>query len=87
MPRRGSCAFSQAASSGPLAPRPGARTHTPEQEAERLRILDALDAHGWNRTRTAESLGISRVTLWKKIRRYQLDQGVFRRGSRDELSG
>lgn len=72
---------------GHAASGPTARTTTPEQEAERLRILDALDAHGWNRTRTAESLGISRVTLWKKIRRYQLDQGVFKRATRDELPG
>lgn len=54
----------------------------PDQEAEKLRILDALDEHGWNRTRTAAAIGISRVTLWKKIRRYHIDEGIFRKGNR-----
>ncbi|MEQ8762834.1 MAG: sigma 54-interacting transcriptional regulator [Planctomycetota bacterium] len=58
---------------------------SPMQEIERRRILEALEANGWNRTRTAESLGVSRVTLWKKIRRYRIDEGVFRRGTRNEL--
>jgi PAS domain S-box-containing protein len=63
----------------------GERDLTPDQEAERLRILKALEDHGWNRTRTAQALGISRVTLWKRIRRYQLDEGVFKRGTSEEL--
>ena len=53
-------------------------------EAERERILHSLERHGWNRTATAEALGISRVTLWKKIRAFHLDEGIFRRGSRPE---
>ena len=48
-----------------------------------MRILAALDEHGWNRTRASESLGISRVTLWKKIRRFGIDEGAFKRGARD----
>ncbi|MEZ5977395.1 MAG: sigma 54-interacting transcriptional regulator [Planctomycetota bacterium] len=56
---------------------------TPHEEAEKLAILDALDATGWNRTRAAELLHISRVTLWKRIRLYGIDQGIFRRGTRD----
>ncbi|MFT5051418.1 MAG: two-component system response regulator HydG [Chlamydiales bacterium] len=54
----------------------GKRSLTPEQESERIGILEALEEHGWNRTRSAKSLGVSRVTLWKKIRRYQLDEGL-----------
>ncbi len=61
---------------------PGSEPLRPDQEAEKLRILDSLDEHGWNRTQTAASLGISRVTLWKKIRRYHIDEGIFRKGSR-----
>lgn len=39
---------------------------------EKDRIVDALWRHGYNRTRTAEALGISRKTLYNKIRRYGL---------------
>lgn len=60
----------------------GQSPRTPDEEAERMRIQSALDEHGWNRSRTAESLGVSRVTLWKKIRRYGLDEGVFKHGTR-----
>ncbi|MEE9391741.1 MAG: sigma 54-interacting transcriptional regulator [Planctomycetota bacterium] len=56
-----------------------------QQGAERLRILAALDAHDWNRTKSAEALGISRVTLWKKIRRFRIDEGVFRRSTKNDL--
>jgi transcriptional regulator with PAS, ATPase and Fis domain len=65
----------------------GARDLSPDQEAERLRILDALEENAWNRTQTSKNLGISRVTLWKKIRRYQIDEGVFKQGTRQALGG
>jgi len=70
---------------GRRTPALGERDLTPEQEAERLRIQEALVQHSWNRTRTAESLGISRVTLWKKIGRYQLDEGVLERDAGEGL--
>ena len=53
---------------------------SPREHDERQRILDALAAHSWNRSVTAQALGFSRVTLWKKMRRYRIDEGVFRRG-------
>lgn len=61
---------------GARVPPNGRENHsfTPNQEAERLRILQALETNVWHRTRTAQSLGVSRVTLWKKIRRYQLEK-------------
>ena len=40
-------------------------------EAERLHILRTLAALGSNKTRTAESLGISLKTLHNKLRRYR----------------
>ncbi len=40
---------------------------------EKDRIVDALWRHGFNRTRAAEALGISRKTLYNKIRKYGLD--------------
>ena len=39
---------------------------------EKERILDALWRNGFNRNRTAESLGMSRKTLYNKIKRYGL---------------
>ena len=39
-------------------------------EAEKLRAL--LQEHGWHRQRTAESLGISRSTLWRRMKEYGL---------------
>jgi len=41
---------------------------------ERLIILAALDANGWNRRQTADQLKINRTTLYKKIKHYGLDQ-------------
>jgi DNA-binding NtrC family response regulator len=43
------------------------------QLPERRLILDALEAHGWNRQETAEALGINRTTLYKKMKRYGLN--------------
>lgn len=34
---------------------------------ERDAIVAALEAHGWNRSRTADALGINRVTLYRKM--------------------
>ena len=45
---------------GPAAAAPG-----PDLET----VQGALDATGWNRTRAAESLGVSRVTLWKWMKK------------------
>jgi DNA-binding NtrC family response regulator len=49
---------------------------TAEPVAQRL--LEALAAHGWNRTSTAASLGIGRNTLWRRMREHGLLSG--RRG-------
>jgi two-component system, NtrC family, response regulator PilR len=37
---------------------------------ERTRILRVLDDHRWNRQRAAAALGISRVTLWRRMERH-----------------
>ena len=42
------------------------------QNGERQRILQALTQHGNNRTRVAKELGISRVALYKKLRKFGL---------------
>ena len=43
------------------------------REMEKYHIRKILGQHGWNVTRAANALGINRVTLHKKIRRYQLE--------------
>jgi DNA-binding NtrC family response regulator len=37
---------------------------------ERTRITRVLDEHRWNRQRAAAALGISRVTLWRRMERH-----------------
>jgi len=44
-------------------------------DAERHRILDALEAHEGRIGHTARSLGISRVTLWAKMKRLGISNG------------
>lgn len=41
-----------------------------EAEAERLRSV--LDAHQWKRAKAAQALGISRATLWRRMRELHL---------------
>ncbi len=39
---------------------------------ERQIIVDALEANGWNRQDTAKMLGINRTTLYKKMKKYDI---------------
>jgi len=41
---------------------------------ERRRLEDALRRSGGNRTEAARLLGISRVTLWKRMQKYGVDE-------------
>jgi transcriptional regulator with PAS, ATPase and Fis domain len=41
-------------------------------EAERAHVLSVLEASGWNITRAARVLDVDRVTLYNKIRKYEL---------------
>jgi two-component system response regulator HupR/HoxA len=52
---------------------PGSGTLKEQVEAleERL-VRDTLDRWGWNHTRAAHELGLSRVGLANKIKRYNL---------------
>ncbi len=42
-------------------------------ETEKERIVAALDRNRWNREKAARELGLSRVTLWRRMSRYNLD--------------
>ncbi len=42
-------------------------------QLEKAHILAALSEHRWNQTKVAAELGISRTTLWRKMKRYAID--------------
>jgi len=44
------------------------------RDVERKHILAMLKQHNWNITRSAKALGIDRVTLYNKIKRYQIHE-------------
>lgn len=44
------------------------------KDRERLYILQTLEENEWNISRTAEELGIDRVTLYNKIKKYNLEK-------------
>lgn len=52
-----------------LSSAPGADTLA---ERERRAIIDTLEATGWRFAQAARQLGISRTTLWRRLRRYGL---------------
>ena len=66
--------------SGAQASRPGnGRADSPAPAAghdERNRLEAALDAHRWNRAETAQALGLSRSTLWRRMRELGLAREV-----------
>jgi DNA-binding NtrC family response regulator len=68
---------------GELAPSPERPSGTTmrqlrdaEQDFERSYLLRALRRTGWNRTQAAGLLGISRKTLWKKMRKLRISEPV-----------
>lgn len=70
---------SQFAEEAPSVPQKDARTWTLADRvanSERELVEQALREQGYNRTRTAKALGLSRVGLYKKLRRLGLMDGV-----------
>ena len=57
---------------GDASERPFASLQTMVEEAERVHIRRALDRSGRSISKTAELLGISRKTLWEKMKRLQV---------------
>jgi transcriptional regulator with PAS, ATPase and Fis domain len=70
--RRNSTDIERGRVSVPPAPQPGplAATLADGPEAERLRSV--LDAHQWKRAEAAKALGLSRSTLWRRMRELHL---------------
>ncbi|NTV09355.1 MAG: sigma-54-dependent Fis family transcriptional regulator [Zoogloea sp.] len=62
------------AENGPTAASAEPWAIVPLEEMERLHILRTLDHTGGNRAKAAQLLGIDRVSLWRKLRRYFGDE-------------
>jgi sigma-54 dependent transcriptional regulator, acetoin dehydrogenase operon transcriptional activator AcoR len=70
---RAACAVSETNLPTALDLRSAAADREPEgtlKEAERRAIVDCLNRHGWNISRSAAALDMSRNTLYRKIRRH-----------------
>ena len=53
-----------------IARQSGVGSSTPLEDAESVAIRASLERHRGNRSRAARELGISRNTLWRKMRRH-----------------
>lgn len=51
---------------------PGVAGPTTLAAREKEAIVKTLDAHGWRLAETAKNLGISRTTLWRRLKAYGL---------------
>ena len=49
---------------------PARLSEHPLEDAEKLALLGVLEQHRWHMTQTAEQLGVSRNTLYRKLRRH-----------------
>jgi DNA-binding NtrC family response regulator len=58
--------------SAPIPPTGGAAAGTTLAESEKAQILAAIAAHNGNKSRAAESLGISRRTMHRKLNGWNL---------------
>jgi len=57
-----------------LGPAPGLEREHTLAETERAHIIQTLERCGWNHSRAAETLGIGRTTLWRKLKEYGIDR-------------
>ena len=48
--------------------------HSPLEDAERAALIAALDAQRWHMTHTAQELGVSRNTLYRKLRKHGINR-------------
>lgn len=51
-----------------------APSEQPLEEAEKMALLMALQLHRWHMTHTALQLGVSRNTLYRKLRKHGIER-------------
>lgn len=56
----------------PSIPQPAPQEPLATQDAESLTAL--LESHHWNRSAVAQTLGLSRTTLWRKMRELHIKE-------------
>jgi transcriptional regulator of acetoin/glycerol metabolism len=56
--------------------RPAVVAAQPLEDAERLALLNALEQTRWHMTHTAQQLGVSRNTLYRKLRKHGIERRV-----------
>jgi DNA-binding NtrC family response regulator len=64
-------ALALASDCGQSPPAPGRAS----QDNERARIVSELQKNGWQRQKTADQLGMSRKSLWEKMRKFGINEG------------
>ena len=52
--------------------------------SEKQQLIDALQATGGNKTKAAAMLGVSRVTVWSRMKKHGLEMGVKSPGHEGE---
>lgn len=57
-----------------VPPEPRVSTAEPQHENNIEHILSALEAAGGNKTAAAQALGMSRVTLWRQLKKWEEEQ-------------
>jgi DNA-binding NtrC family response regulator len=60
--------------------------HTPPMESERERVLTALEDTGWNRSLAARRLRMSRMTLYRKMSKHNINRAADRQLRRDSVT-
>ncbi len=80
------CAQAAARAPAAAATAPPAGRHPARQAVSREKLLEALETNRGNRSAAARELGISRVGLWKKMKRLGID-GTAAPGSADAADG
>lgn len=61
---------------------PAACDSPPEFHAEREKLIQVLRQAGGNRSEAARMLDVSRVTIWKRMKKYGIDPAAFEEGGR-----